>query len=86
MVHIKPHPFTDPEVRPAILTAIVLIAQAVIAKNVLDVELDIVSQFAPLYVFIAYQVSQVRTRSAELAFDAAIVLVSVGVLALYAAT
>ncbi|MBX7111178.1 MAG: hypothetical protein K1X87_04940 [Dehalococcoidia bacterium] len=86
MVHISPSPFADREVRPAILTAIVLLAQAVIAKNVLDVELDIVSQFAPLYVFIAYQVSQLRTRGAELAFDAAIVLTAVGVLTLYAAT
>ena len=68
------------------LTAIVLLAQAVIAKNVLDVELDFFSQFAPLYVYIAYQVSQLRTRSAEIAFDAAIVLVSVAVLTLYGAT
>lgn len=86
MVRINPHPFSDREVRPAIVTAIVLLAQAVIAKNVLDIELDIVSQFAPLYVFIAYQVSQLRTRSAELAFTATAVLVSAATLALYAAT
>lgn len=86
MFRINPHPFADREVRPAILTAVVLLAQAVIAKNVLDVELDIVSQFAPLYVYIAYQVSQLRTRSAELAFEATIVLVSVAVLLLYATT
>lgn len=86
MFHISPHAFTDREVRPAILTAIVLLVQAVIAKNVLDVELDFFSQFAPLYVYIAYQVSQLRTRSAEIAFDAAIVLVSVAVLMLYGAT
>lgn len=86
MFHISPHAFTDREVRPAILTAIVLLVQAVIAKNVLDVELDFFSQFAPLYVYIAYQVSQLRTRSAEIAFDAAIVLVSVAVLTLYGAT
>ncbi|MGE0229416.1 MAG: hypothetical protein AB7I38_06300 [Dehalococcoidia bacterium] len=86
MVHVNSNPFADREVRPALLTAVVLLAQAVVAKNVLDVELDILSQFAPLYVFIAYQVSQLRTRSAELAFSATIVLVSVAVLALYGAT
>lgn len=85
-MHINPHPFADREVRPAIITAIVLLAQAVIAKNVLDVELDVFSQFAPLYVFIAYQVTQLRTRAAELAFDAVIVLAGVAVLVLYAAT
>jgi len=85
VVHINPRPFADREVRPAILTAVVLLTQAVIAKNVLEVELDFVSQFAPLYVYIAYQISQLRTRSAELAFDAAIILTSVAALSLYAA-
>ncbi|MGE0134744.1 MAG: hypothetical protein AB7L91_10680 [Dehalococcoidia bacterium] len=86
MVHVSSNPFTDREVRPALLTAVVLLAQAVVARNVLDVELDIVSQFAPLYVFIAYQASRLRTRSAELAFSATVVLVSLAVLALYGAT
>jgi len=44
-----------------------------------------VSQFAPLLVYATFIGSRLRSRVAELAFGAAIVLVSVVVLALYAA-
>ena len=74
----------DPQVRVALVTAVCLLAQAVIAKNVLDVELDFMSQFAPMWVFIAYQVSGLRDRTSEIAFTIAIVLVTVAVLVLYA--
>lgn len=72
------------EVRVALVTATALIAQAVIAKNVLEVELDYLSQFAALWVFIVFLISEQRDRAAELGFIAAIAAVTAAVLALYA--
>ncbi len=74
----------DPQVRVALVTAVCLLAQAVIAKNVLDVELDFMSQTAPMWAFIAYLVSGLRDRTSEIAFTIFIVLVTVAVLVLYA--
>ena len=68
----------------ALVAAACLLVQAVIAKNVLDVELDFVSQFAALWIFIAYQLSGRRDRASEIAFMIVIVLVTVAILILYA--
>jgi len=68
----------------ALVAAACLIVQAIIAKNVLDVELDWYSMLAPFWVFVAYMVSGVRSRTSEIAFMVAIVASSVAVLALYA--
>jgi hypothetical protein len=74
----------DSQVRLAVVTAICLLLEAVIAKNVIDVELDVFSQFAPLWVFIAYLVSGLRGRVSELSFMAATVVATAAVLVLYA--
>jgi hypothetical protein len=68
----------------ALVTAICLLVEAVIAKNVIDAELDFISQFAPFWVFIAYLVSGLRDRASEISFTAAIVVTTVAVLVLYA--
>ncbi|KAA0238875.1 hypothetical protein EDM76_04125 [bacterium] len=73
----------EPQVRVALVTAVVLLVQAVLAKNVLDMELDFFSQNAPLLVFIAFLLGGSRSRSTEVAFDVAIVAVSAAVLVLY---
>lgn len=73
----------DPQVRVALVTAVVLLVQAVLAKNVLDIELDFLSQNAPLLVFVAFLLGGSRSRSAEVAFDVVIVAVSVALLLLY---
>lgn len=72
------------EVWLALVTAAALMAQAVIAKNVLDAELDFVSQYAALWVFIVFLVSGERGRAAEIGTAAAVVAVAGAVLALYA--
>jgi hypothetical protein len=82
--HWLPQALGDAEVRVALVTAVALMVQAVLAKSVLDVELDFISQFAALWVFIAFQVSGRRDRVAEFGADAAIVLVTAAVLILYA--
>ncbi len=74
----------DPEFRLALLTLVVLLAQAVIATNALEVELDWVSQFAPLLVYATFVGSRLRSRAAEVLFAATIVLVAVAALTLYA--
>lgn len=68
----------------ALVTAVALMTQAVIAKNVLEEELDFVSQYAALWVFIAFLVSGERGRAAEIGTAVAVVAVAGAVLALHA--
>lgn len=74
----------DPQIMVALVTAACLLAEAVIAKNVIDVELGLISQFAPMWIFIAYQVSGLRDRASSLAFTAVIILATAAILVLYA--
>jgi hypothetical protein len=74
----------DPQVRIALLAALALVVEAVVAKNILDVRLDFISQFAALWVFIAFQVSGRRDRLAEIAAGVAVVVATAAVLIVYA--
>ncbi len=74
----------SPLITVALVAATCLLVEAVIAKNVIDVELDIISQFVPLWIFIAYLVSGLRDRSSEIAFATVTVLATAAVLILYA--
>ena len=74
----------DAQVRVALVSAVALMVQAVVAKNLLDVELDFVSQYAALWVFIVFQLSGRRDRVAELGTAALVVLVTAAILILYA--
>lgn len=74
----------DSQVRVALVTAACLLVEAVIAKNVIDVELDVISQLAPMWVFIAYLVSGLRDRASEIAFMITLIVVTAAVLVLYA--
>jgi hypothetical protein len=75
---------SDPLVTVALVAAACLLIEAVIAKNVIEVELDIFSQFAPMWIFVAYLVSGLRDRRSEIAFIAVIILATAAILALYA--
>jgi len=74
----------DPVVTVSLVTAACALAEAVIAKNVIGVELDFFSQLVPMWIFIAYLVTGLRDRTSEIAFVAAIVLATAAVLVLYA--
>jgi hypothetical protein len=74
----------DPQVGVALVTAACLLVEAVIAKNVLDVELGFISQFAALWIFVTYQLSGLRDRWSEIAFVAVIILATAAILVLYA--
>ncbi len=76
--------FNDPQVRVALVAAVCLLVEAVVTKNVLDVELDIMSQLAPMWIFIVFQLSGLRDRRSEVSFMIAIVLVTAAILVLYA--
>lgn len=74
----------DPQVVVSFVAAACLLVEAVIAKNVIEVELDFFSQFAPMWIFIAYLVSGLRDRTSEIAFIAVIILATAAILVLYA--
>ena len=74
----------DPLVVVALVAAGCLLVEAVIAKNVIEVDLDFFSQFVPMWIFIAFLVSGLRDRTSEIAFTAVIVLATAVVLVLYA--
>jgi hypothetical protein len=78
------HQIRDPQIMVALVAAVCLLVEAVIAKNVIDVELDFFSQFAPMWIFIAYLVSGLRDRASEIAFIAVIILATAAILVLYA--
>ncbi len=78
------HGIREPEVMVSLVTGACLLVEAVIAKNVIDVELDFFSQFVPMWIFIAYLVSGLRDRRSEIAFTAVIILATAAVLVLYA--
>ena len=78
------HEIREPEVMVALVAAACVLVEAVIAKNVIDVELDFFSRFAPMWIFIAYLVSGLRDRTSEIAFIAVIFLATAAVLVLYA--
>ncbi len=77
-------PVDDPQVRVALVAAACLLVEAVVAKNVIDVELDFMSLLAPFWVFIVYLVSGLRDRTSEIAFMITLVVVTAAVLVLYA--
>jgi len=74
----------DPQVVVSLVAAACVLVEAVIAKNVIDVELDFFSQLAPMWIFIAYLVSGLRDRTTEIAFIAVIILATAAILVLYA--
>ncbi|MDH4102769.1 MAG: hypothetical protein OEW52_11195 [Thermoleophilia bacterium] len=74
----------DPQVRVALVAAACLLVEAVMAKNVIDVELDFISQLAPMWILIVYQLSGLRDRRSEIAFISAIILATVAILVVYA--
>ncbi len=78
------HQIRDPLVMVSLVAAGCVLVEAVVAKNVLDVELDFFSLLAPMWIFIAYLVSGLRDRTSEIAFIAVIIVATAAILVLYA--
>ena len=77
-------PLQESEVRVALVAAACLLVEAVVAKNVLDVQLDVMSQLAAMWVWLVFSLVGRRDRVAELAAMAVAVLVTAAILVLYA--
>ena len=77
-------PRVGPEVLLSLVVAACLLVAAVVAKNVLEVELDFFSQFVALWVYIAYLVTGLRDRESSIAFAFAAIGATAAVLVLYA--
>jgi hypothetical protein len=75
---------TSYDVRLSVVVAACLLIEAVVAKNILDVSLDLFSQLAPLWVFIAYVVTGRHDKSTARAFGLVAVAVTAAVLGLHA--
>ncbi len=73
----------DPHVRVALIAAAALLFEAVMAKNVLDVTLDFVSQFVAMWVFVAYLLSGRRDRLSEVAATTGVLGATAAVLLTY---
>jgi len=82
--HDWPRALQESEVRVAIVAAVCLLVEAIVAKNVLGVRLDVISQLAAMWVWLAYTIVGRGDRVAELLAMAASVLVTVAVLVVYA--
>jgi hypothetical protein len=71
----------------SLVTAVCILALAVVPKWILDVQLDVISQYAPVWVYIVYVISRGRGSQAcrnPRYWSLAIALVTLAVLVIYA--
>ena len=73
------------EVKVSLVTAACILALAIMAKNVIKVELDFVSQYGPFWMYMAYiGTKEQKARCSTLFWSLAIILVTAAILAVYA--
>jgi hypothetical protein len=86
--HAPPHRLRgvlgDPQVRVGLLTAAALLIEAVLAKSILDLQLNFFAQLAALWIFVAYKITGWRDRFTETAASIAVIAVTATVLLVYA--
>lgn len=71
----------------SLVTAVCILALAVVSKYFLDVELDFVSQYGPVWIYIVYVIGKDETRRSQrstLLWSATIIVATVAILAVYA--
>ena len=73
-----------PQIRIAAIVAACLIVEAVVAKNVMDVTVDIVAFLAPLWVFAVSQAWPTKDKTFEIATMLLAICATAGVLIFYA--
>ena len=77
------HPAWSARVRTAVVTAACLIGEAIVAKNVMDVSINIVAFLAPLWVLIVSFAWPTIDRRREIAIMLLTVAATTGVLVYY---
>ena len=73
-----------PQIRIAIVVAACLIVEAIVAKNVMHVKVNIVALLAPLWVFAVSQAWPTKDKASEIATMTLAIGVAAGVLVFYA--
>jgi hypothetical protein len=76
--------FGDPQVRVGLLAAVALLVEVLLAKNVLNLQLNFFAQLAALWIFVVYKLSGRRDRLTETVASVAVVVVTATVLLAYA--
>jgi len=71
------------EVKVSLVTAVCILALAIISKNVLNVQLDFITQYGPVWVYIAYISTKDKTKKSKY-WSLVIILVTIATLILYA--
>ena len=79
-----PGVLANPQVRVGLLTVAALLVEWVLARTVLDAELNFFALLAPFFVFTAYKVSGQRGRTAEIVASVAVVVAAAAVLLVFA--
>ena len=73
------------DVKLSLLTAVCLLALAIISKNVLRVQLDFISLYGPFWVYIAYMISRDKQKESKaLLWSLAIIFTTLAIIILYA--
>jgi len=77
------------EVKVSLVTAICILALAVISKSVLRVQLDVISFYGPVWIYIAYIISKDEIKKSKICnsplfWSLMIILVTIAILVLYA--
>ena len=82
--HNWPRVLHESEVRVALVAAACLLVEAIVAKNVLDVHLDVISQLAAMWVWLTYAIVGRRDPAAERGAIVAAIVATAAVLVVYA--
>jgi len=77
------------EVKVSLVTAVCILALAIVSKNVLNVQLDFITQYGPVWMLIAYLATKENAKKSKyccspLFWSLAIILVTLAILVLYA--
>jgi hypothetical protein len=77
------------EVKISLITAVCILALAIISKNVLNVQLDFIPLYGPVWVYIAYIITKDKAKKSKpcgssIYWSLAIIIVTIAILALYA--
>ena len=74
------------EVTVSLVTAVCILGLAIISKNIINVELDFISLYGPVWIYIAYIISKdkaEKTKNAPLFWSLAIILATIAILIVY---
>jgi|Deesub1362B_J571_1020462.scaffolds.fasta_scaffold01444_8 hypothetical protein len=77
------------EVKVSLVTAVCILALTAISKNIIHAQIDFISQFAPVWMFVTYIITREKAKVSKICdsplfWSTAIVLVTLAILIVYA--